>query len=288
MGATRGYDPRMARLGIDIGGTSVKAALLEEEKPARTAQSKSYSKPTREELLNAIRQAVCDARSIDQVGLCVPGLFDESARQVVRSVNLPCLNGWPLDGMIDQVIGQSKARLTIVNDALAGAVDVTRRKNLTGRTLTIALGTGVGAAVLDEGVPLQVEGHSPGHFGQMDVSLDEHAPIGPDGGAGSLEGYIGVAALIRDHGSVTNFLQHATIRDPALRALARAIRIAHAIYRPNQIVLIGGVGIRLSRLLDELKLEIDKNLTCVAQSGWLLLAGEDDFHSARGAAMLAG
>ncbi|MBV9490447.1 MAG: MFS transporter, partial [Verrucomicrobia bacterium] len=62
----------------------------------------------------------------------------------------------------------------------------------------LALGTGVGAAVLDDGVPLRVDGDSPGHLGQIDVSLDDRAPIGPDGGAGSLEGYLGVPAIRRE------------------------------------------------------------------------------------------
>jgi hypothetical protein len=55
----------------------------------------------------------------------------------------------------------------------------------------------VGASVLDEGGKfLHVSGESPGHFGQLDVSLETDPPIGPDGGAGSLEAYIGTAALI--------------------------------------------------------------------------------------------
>ena len=33
----------------------------------------------------------------------------------------------------------------------------------------------------------------------------------------------------------------------------RAIRVAHAVYRPDAIVLLGGVGIRLARVVEELK-----------------------------------
>ncbi len=55
----------------------------------------------------------------------------------------------------------------------------------------ISLGSGVGMSVLDDGVPLAVDENSPGHLGQINVSLDSNPPIGPDGGAGGLEAYIG-------------------------------------------------------------------------------------------------
>jgi hypothetical protein len=59
----------------------------------------------------------------------------------------------------------------------------------------------VGAAVLDDGKLLRVEGDSPGHIGQIDVSIPGADCIGPDGGAGGLEGYIGVPALQRSLGA---------------------------------------------------------------------------------------
>ena len=52
-------------------------------------------------------------------------------------------------------------------------------------------GTGVGASVVDgNGQFLHVSGETPGHFGQLDVSLETNAPIGPDGGKGSLEALV--------------------------------------------------------------------------------------------------
>ena len=59
-------------------------------------------------------------------------------------------------------------------------------------------------------------------------------PIGPDGGAGSLEAYIGVPALMRQYGSMDAFFGRLQIMDAPMQALARAIRICHAIYRPQQ------------------------------------------------------
>jgi predicted NBD/HSP70 family sugar kinase len=141
--------------------------------------------------------------------------------------------------------------------------------------------------VLDEGAPLHVEGASPGHIGQIDVSLDENPPIGPDGGSGSLEAYIGAAALSENYGSPREFIATATIDAAPLRALARAIRICHAIYRPHHIILAGGIGIALKPLIPQLKSMIDRHLTNIARENWTLTPADHDFHAALGAARLA-
>lgn len=278
----------MRSLGIDIGGSSIKLAILENGRPAATRQSGVYSRPDANRLIEAIRQAADgQAGPFDAVGLCVPGLFDAAGRSIIRSVNVPGLEGLELDHLLTKALGTPIQRMKVANDAVATAVDIVASRGLSGRTLCLALGTGVGAAVLDDGKPLLVEGDSSGHIGQMDVSLGSNPPIGPDGGAGSLEGYIGSPALIRTYGSTEQFLKDATAGDPSLKALVRAIRICHAIYRPNHVVLAGGLGIRLSRLLSDLKQMIEADLTKIAQTGWTLSAGEHDFHAALGVARFA-
>jgi hypothetical protein len=156
---------------------------------------------------------------------------------------------------------------------------------MSGRLLLLVLGAGVGACVWDEIGPLQVDGESPGHFGQLDVSLSNAPVIGPDGGAGSLEGYIGAAALKREYGE--DFIRRLDADSPPFRALALAIRIGHAIYRPHHVCLAGGVGNALRPLLPALREAVDKDLTAIARRDWMLSCGEHDFHAAIGAAKLA-
>ena len=72
-----------------------------------------------------------------------------------------------------------------------------------------------------------------------------------------------------------------------LSALVRAIRICHAIYRPDHIILAGGIGVRLLPLISKMKQACDVNLTKIAKEKWTLSAGEHDFHAALGAARLA-
>ena len=275
-------------LGIDVGGSSVKVAAVRGGQTVWTGQSGAYSRPSAEGLVAAIREAV-GGRSANfaGVGLCVPGLLDEAKERVTQSVNVPALNGIRLADLVTDAVGPPE-RLVVANDSNATAWDIYHGRGMTGRLLVLVLGTGVGASVVDERGLLFVDGESPGHFGQMDVSLEVDPVIGPDGGAGSLEGYIGSAALARRYGAdPATVLGRMTPGDPPIRALARAIRIGHAIYRPHHICLAGGTGIRLKRLLPELRAAVQRNLTSIARPGWTLSTGDSDFHAAAGVAKLA-
>ncbi len=279
----------MGSLGIDIGGTSVKLAALRDDGALQwSGQSAFYTRPTTQQLVDALRDAGRGRVTGSRVaGLCVPGLLDRRARTITLSVNVPGLMGVRLDDIVARAFGDVIERIEIINDAVAAAYDLYTMRRMSGRLVSIALGTGVGMAVLDDGEPLFIEGASPGHIGQCDVSIEGEPVIGPDGGAGSLEGYVGVPALVRRYGSTEKFLETATAQDAPIRALVRAIRICHAIYRPKHVTLVGGVGTRLKRLVEDIKRATEVNLTSVAWKDWTLGAGENDFHAAAGAARLA-
>ncbi|HEX8522486.1 MAG TPA: ROK family protein [Tepidisphaeraceae bacterium] len=279
----------MIALGIDVGGSSVKLAALENDHVLWIAQSAGYEKPTREQLTAAIRSTLKSPMPPDaRVGICVPGQRDRARRTVTHSVNIPSLNGLVLDELVAEALNQKIAHLEIASDAVANGYDLFATNRLTGRLLSLALGTGVGAAVIDDGVPLMVDGESPGHIGQVDCSIEGDPVIGPDGGAGSLEGYIGVPALAKRYDAdIPTILARLGPEDSALKALARAIRICHGIYCPHHVALTGGLGIRMQHLLPTIRQLVEKDLTRIARAGWTLLTGKDDYHAARGIARMA-
>lgn len=293
----------MTAIGIDIGGSSVKVALLDGERLVARGRSDPYARPDAEAVESAIRHAVADAlRSADldnldasAIGLCAPGLFDPASRAITLAVNMPGLVGVNVDQLVARALDRPATRpapVTVATDAHAAALDHWSQTRSPGRLLALSLGTGVGACVLDDGEPLTVTGRSCGHLGQMDVSMEEHAPIGPDGGRGSLEAYLGLPALkarcnAAASGNVPELLAALTITDPPIRALIRALRIAHAIYRPDEIVLLGGVGVRLGALIPQIHAQVAQDLTRLARPNWRLEAGAHDWHAAAGAARLA-
>jgi predicted NBD/HSP70 family sugar kinase len=280
----------MNSLGIDIGGTSIKAAALRDEQVLWTRRGTAYERPEREGLTDALREIVVGdpGRRFDAVGVCVPGLLDRARRMVSHSANVPGLVGTPLDEMLRAALGREFPPASLLTDASAAAADLYASRRLTGRLLLLVVGTGVGAAVRDESGALHVDGESPGHFGQLDVSLDDNPPLGPDGGAGGLEAYIGAPALRARYGD--DFfakLPSLPATSAPLRALTRAIRIGHAVYRPHHVALAGGIGNALAPLLPVLRASIERGLTNIARPGWTLGCGEHDFHGAIGAARLA-
>ena len=278
--------PPPLRLGLDIGGTRVKAAVVAADGSARTGKSEKYKRPDRTRLLRAIGEALPDhdPTLVACTGICCPGLVEDG--RVVASVNVPGLCGSTLGSLVADATG-SASPVTRATDAFATTVDAAARLGLVGRVMLLAVGTGVGACVIDRadkadlGTPLRVDGDSPGHFGQLDVRLGDDPPLGPDGGAGGLEAYLSTRAI---RGTRPEFLGD---DHDAIRALVRALRIGHALYRPHHLVLAGGVGVRLSHLHDEIKREVGRDLTGIARAGWTLSFGVDDYHAARGAARLA-
>ncbi|MCW5776565.1 MAG: ROK family protein [Phycisphaeraceae bacterium] len=285
----------MIALGLDIGASSVKAALLRDGSTVALSRSAAYERPDAEGIAAALRECV-DALGLppdeapEAVGLCVPGVREPGSTVVLASLNLPGLVGADLRDLAARALGVAPGslRLTVTTDAHAAAIDVQRSRGIAGRLLAISLGTGVGACVLDDGQPLRVTGEGPGHIGQIDVTLDDAPPKGADGSLGTLEAYIGLRAVAHRLGPDPEKIGAAlTPDDPGVRALIRAVRICHAIYRPDEVCLLGGVGIALRRLLAVLHDRIADGLTSLARPGWRLTAGDDLHHAARGAARMA-
>lgn len=316
----------MLALGIDIGGSSTKCAIIRDGRadgrPIEVVGNlcvDAYTNPSADRIVECICVFLESAKvgmwsdphcrvplpadeKFDRIGLCLPGLFDERTRTLTRAVNVPRLVGVCIDDLLaDALKGfvadaqSTPPRARVCTDAFAAAYDFVagREPPLQGRTLAISLGTGVGACVLDDTTPLIVSGGGPGHLGQMDVSsaIDEpDAPVGADGARGTLEAYVGYRALCARYGDGLERMPKSgemLLHEPPIRALVRALRIAHAIYRPDTIALLGGVGVLLTPLLPGLHAAVADGLTTLARPHWRLIAGDHSYHAARGAARLA-
>jgi glucokinase len=282
----------MMTIGIDIGGTSVKAAFTDADGRERTARSGPYQRPDRSALAAAVREAVDglgpDIAGADRVGLCVPGRRAAAGDQIELAVNVPGLQGYRFDAIVRDAIGR-EVRHVAVSDAEAATFDAAAAHAGSVRVLGIAIGTGVGACLLEDGVPVRVGSGSIGHLGQIDMGpIGGAHPLGPDGGRGSLEAYLGIAALRARLGDgIAARLGTLPPDDPAVIALVRAVRVALAVYTPDLVLLLGGVGVALAPIGPMIEGQIRADLTRVAPAGWHLRFGTSLFHAALGAARLA-
>jgi len=265
-------------LGIDIGGTSVKVALVDSTGIIARGQSRHYTLPDTETLRNSVQQALdgIEAESATVWGICAPGVFDAQCQRIVKAINVPGLVGVDLASMC-RTDAQTSKSITVTTDAHAAAYGHWHQHPHPGRTLSLIIGTGVGCCVLDNGKQLLVTGQSCGHLGQIDVGqLDSSPQVAPDGSLNTLESYLGLHARQTRYGNdPLGQLLEAPISDAPWLALIRTIRIVHAVYRPQSIVLLGGIGSRLEQRLEELKSAVLAGLTSVAFDGWTLTAGVD-------------
>ncbi len=281
----------MVSLGIDIGGSSVKALSIDEGGGViGTASSVRYSEPDRAGLTRAIKECVAelDAGGAQCVGLCLPGRVNPERTAIETAVNLPALNNWAFDKLLASVSLDQVRVSRVVSDADAAGYDFVTEFPVVGRTAAVSLGTGVGLCVLDGDEIVTIGDVGIGHLGHMDVGrIGEADRIGRDGSRNTLESFIGARALGQwMDGQILDF-DGLTSSDTPIRAIVHALRVVHAIYRPHRIVLLGGVGLALKPHAHMMAGMISDGLTQLAAKGWTLEFATSAHHAACGAAKLA-
>ncbi|MFK7883616.1 MAG: ROK family protein [Phycisphaerales bacterium] len=287
----------MNTLGIDIGGTAVKVALRDQTEFV-TGISSEYARPTRELLDRMIREAIellpnDRMKTVQRVGLCVPGRRAPDNQSIELAVNVPGLVGYPFQEIVANAIGHS-AQIELLGDAEAATQDATACCPGARRVLGIAIGTGVGIALIEDGQSIGIGSDGIGHFGQIDVGpigdgSTLGSKVGPDGGRNSLEAYLGLPALQARFGAaLPERIAALPNDDPAIIAMSRAIRIGLAVYAPDAVFILGGLGLAIAPLSSQIDAMVRDDLTSAAPRSWRLGFGVSRFHAARGAASAAG
>jgi glucokinase len=140
----------MHYIGIDIGGTTIKAGRAD----ALGAVSEFLSKPTPADNLNLLIAALADLvselrtnASIAGVGIGVPGLRNARTRTIQTSPHIPCLRDVNLEEQLQQKLGMP---VISENDANAGAYGEWRCGAGKGlhHLAYITLGTGLGCGLI--------------------------------------------------------------------------------------------------------------------------------------------
>ena len=286
----------MQTLGIDIGGTSVKVCLS--ESPAfdqvQFGRSEPYSNPTRDQLVAAIRFAMAridqDTIFAQAVGMCVPGKQSENAKSIAFSQNLPCLNQWLFSDILERSLKKVPEHVHVLSDVRASGQAYLHTKPCSGRTAIIAIGTGVGLGVFDNGLQVGIGNAGIGHLGMLDIGrLDAQDRYDKQGARNTLESFLG-ARVIEERfidlapESCSEGIKSLSMDDPIFQAFIGMIRIVHAIYTPDQIVLMGGIGCAFSVHHEQIHALVNERLTPLACSSWTLEFADHPYFAAIGAA----
>lgn len=258
-----------AYLGIDIGGTNVKAALVSEDGALLSFDSQPWSGgPACDVVASAdsLRASLCGGRPDAEVIACgvgSAGLVDPVEGLVRVSPNLPEWRDVELRRMFQEAMGLP---VRLENDANAAAYGEYAAGAARGATnaVVLTLGTGIGGGIIIGGSLYRGRAFA-GEVGHMTVDLD--GPPCPCGNRGCLERLASAGAIVRNVRTLLESGRESVLEDgPGLtaetigsaaadgdavakealdaagRALGAGLAILGLVLDPDVIVLGGGVA----------------------------------------------
>jgi len=290
-----------ARIGIDLGGTKIEAALLHQDGRLDPRIRVPTPQGEYEATLDAIAGLVSDLPAGEDntpVGICTPGAISPATGRL-RNSNSVCLNGKPL---LEDLQARLRRPVRIANDADCFALSEASNGAGTGANSVfgVILGTGTGGGIVINGHLLTGPNAIAGEWGHNPLPWPDANEIpGPAcycGKRGCIETFLSGPGLARDHGGSA---------DPQLIAqaaesgqadavatmeryhdrLARALASVINILDPEVIVLGGGLG-QISSLYQEVPLLLPNYVFSDTVRTRILPPAHGDSSGVRGAAWL--
>jgi glucokinase len=183
-------------IGVDIGGTGIKAAIVD----IRGELLESFCEPSprstsalRDFVGLVVKRAKAPVRGI---GVGCKGIIDANSTRVKSSPGDLCF----LEGqLLSEVIGAGDVPVCAENDARAALIGEVLWGAARGRrnVVMLTLGTGVGGAVLVDGVVLHGAGGAAGHLGH--TTIDPRGGLCICGNYGCLETHFSSRAIESDY-----------------------------------------------------------------------------------------
>ncbi len=256
-------------LGIDLGGSSVKAAALttdgsvlaEAHRPFEAERPGHFAETVRALAREMIHERGSAPASI---GMSAPGLPARDGRSIAYLPNrLDGIEGLDWSRFLDLGIP-----IPVLNDAQAALVGETWLGAARGRSnvVLLTLGTGVGGAAMVDGHLLRGHIGKAGHVGH--ISLDPEGPPDICGTPGSLELAIGNVTVGERSGgrfsTTLDLIEAHLAGDPdasriwltSVRALAAAIVSLTNVLDPEVVVVGGGIAAAGEALFEPLRARI--------------------------------
>jgi len=270
---------RRAMIGVDLGGSVVAAGLVTDDGEV-LAQSQEATRKRGPgtaacTLLDVIERAHHGARAlgvtVEGIGIGVPGTVDAERGVIGQDIHyVPELAGAPLAAT---VTGQLSLPVYVDNDVNVLALGEWKFGAGQGaRSLVLlAIGTGVGGGIVQEGRLLRGQGGFGGELGHVPINFDGRACI--CGGQGCLKTYVsgtdiglmGTERLERDV-SAADVFRMAGEGDPTCgelvgevcRALGAGLAVIVNGLNPERLIVTGGVAESLKPLEPRIRAQLER------------------------------
>lgn len=189
-----------AYLGVDIGGTNIKAALVSDEGTLHTFRSTPWSGGAATDAVGVVARLglelteTADGHEVVACGVGSAGLVDTAAGVVRLSPNLPEWRDVELRRMVADALGLPT---DIENDANAAAYGefVAGAARGSANAVVLTLGTGIGGGLVLDGKLYRGAGFA-GEIGHMTIDLDGEECL--CGNEGCLERLANAEAVVRN------------------------------------------------------------------------------------------
>ncbi|MHA6670029.1 ROK family protein [Homoserinimonas sp. A447] len=282
-------------IGIDVGGTSIKAAAVDAE--GRLHAEQRMHTPSADargdktaRIISGLIDQFCASHQVTSVGVAVPGIVDEESGVVVSAVNL----GWEGLHLRQMITRFTPLPLFFGQDVRAGAhaeaaLGAARDRN--GVVAFVPIGTGIAAGIIVDGIPLTAGGWA-GEIGQIAVATTAHR----EGTPRALESVASASAIARRIGcadakvaaDLVNGGDASAIEvwNDAIDALAESLAWMTAIIGAETIIIGGGLSESGSLLMDPLERALAVRLGALRRPA-LLTAAFGDQAAIVGAGLLA-
>jgi polyphosphate glucokinase len=141
-------------LGIDIGGTGIKAAPVDTATGELTAERQKLTTPhpaTPDAVVDVVAQLVRDFHWTGPAGVTFPGVVVNGVIHTAANLD----HGWIGVDAVKAFEASTKLPVTVLNDADAAGVAEMRfgaGKGVGGTVLLLTFGTGIGSALFTDGV----------------------------------------------------------------------------------------------------------------------------------------
>lgn len=185
-------------IGIDLGGTSIKAALVEREKGLiRTTSCPTEAEEGPDHVLNLMadlaRSLISQApdETVEGIGIGSPGAINWERTTVTSPPNLPNWESINVRDALRERLGLGDLPVIVENDAnvagLGSAYYGAGRPH--DSFIMVTLGTGVGGAIIYRNKIFRGSTGAAGEIGHMTINYE--GPLTRFGIAGSIEAYVG-------------------------------------------------------------------------------------------------
>lgn len=239
-------------LGIDLGGTQIKAIALSPdgaEIERLCTDTQDLGEDWKKNVLQALGQITGRLGTPAYIGIAAPGLAARDAQSILSMPGR--LNS--LEGLDWISFLQSNSTVRVLNDAHAALLGEVWQGAAQGvqDAILLTLGTGVGGAILSEGRLLRGHIGRAGHLGH--ISLDPSGKPDIVRSPGSLENAIGNCTLaersngmFQDSHALLDALKQGDdfaqeVWDTSVKALAAGIVSLINVLDPEVVILGGGL-----------------------------------------------